>query len=303
MLESAPPRGLGERLMALRNCPALASLPPPELAWLARSARERDFQPGETLAMQGHPADAVLLLLSGQIQLTHAGRPLREAEPFEALGLLPLAARIPHPFGATALSAIHALEIDADAVGEVLEDDAAFFGRLLQLAAAQARVAQDRSPVIDGPGSARSELGDDGGGDAAGGALGTARTLLVLRDTALFRKAPLDGLAAFAKKVRDVQLPAGQRRSLAPGELAIIAAGQADVVGGGAGRLGAGRGAVVGAFEALARTAPPGDLHARTDVHLLCAPISDLYDVLEDHYGMGSRLLGELLGDLSLAIG
>jgi CRP-like cAMP-binding protein len=298
MLESAPPRGLGERLLALRSCPPLAALPPMELAWLARGARERDFPAGETLAVQGHPPDVVLLVLSGQLQLTHAGRPLREAEAFEALGLLPLAARVPHPFGATALSAIHALEIDADAVGEVLEDDAAFFGRLLQLAATQAQAARNRSPVIDGPGRARSDLMEDRGGDAAAGALGTARTLLALRDTALFRRAPLDGLAAFAKKVRDVQLPAGQRRPMAPGELAIIAAGQADVGG-----ASAGPGAVVGAFEALTRTGPPGDLHARTDVHLLCAPISELYDVLEDHHGMGSRLLGELLGELTLTIG
>src|SRR5438034_8299029 len=73
MLEQAQPRGLGERLLALRSFPLLASLPSAELGLLARRSRERDYRAGETLAVEGEPVDTIHLLVSGRAALLRAG--------------------------------------------------------------------------------------------------------------------------------------------------------------------------------------------------------------------------------------
>jgi CRP-like cAMP-binding protein len=296
MLESAPPRGLGERLLALRSFSLLALLPPSELALVARLSRERDFRAGQQLAVEGEPVQAVQLLISGRATLSRAGVPLQTAGAFDTVGLLPIAAAVPHPFAAVALEPIQALEMEAGLAAEVLEDDFALFARVLRLGATSALARLEDRPAMLG-GSPPPD------GSAAGTSftsLDAAGRLLVLRKTRLFGKLPVDGLAAFAKRLELVSLSAGEhlRTARSSKELVVIASGQADVTWGAhAGTaIDAGAGTVLGALEALADQPAPLAVRARTPVQLLRAGVDDLLDVLEDHHSTGRRLMAELLG-------
>ena len=285
------PGGFGERLLALRGFSLLSALPATELALVARLSRERDLQAGEAFAVEGEPVQAVQLIVSGQARLWRAGLPIPSTAALDTVGLLPLAAGLPHPFSVVAVDAVHALEIDADLVAEVLEDDFALFARVLRLGAGYALARADLAvpPAVQRPqpgsivaGSARPSLAP----------LDAAERLLALRGMPLFRTAPVDGLAALAKRLELVQLPpSGELRTRAgSGDVLLLVAGRA--------RLAAGdleSGAALGVLEALADQSPALHLRALAPVQLLRGSVADLFDVLEDHHAMGRQLLAEIL--------
>jgi CRP-like cAMP-binding protein len=297
MLDDTLPRGLGERLLALRSFSLLAPLPASDLALVARLSRERDFGAGQTVVTEGEPVQTVHLLISGRAAVSRAGVPVETIGAFDTLGLLPIAAELPHLVTAVALEPIVTLEIDADLVDEVLEDDFALFVRVLRLAAASARGPS----VLRGDGRDPSPPAD-AFPDELFGPLDAARRLLVLRDTPLFRTAPVDGLAAFAKRLELARIPAGEQIEMGgtTGELGVMVAGRAEVLsreklnarGDGANAV---VGDVVGGLEALIPKAPRLLVRAQTEVHLLRGAASDLLDVIEDHHAMGRRLMAEIL--------
>lgn len=321
MFEDGVPRGIAERLLSLRSFSLLSALPASELALVARLSRERDFQTGEVLATMGQQVQAVLLVISGRAAVSLDGIAQEDVGAFQTVGLLPLAAGLPHQVTSVAVEPVHALEIDADLVDEVLEDDFGLFVRVLGAAAGAARRASGAGgDPREGGGS--ECLGSSGAADMAGeapplaelrGPWGAARRLLLLRETRLFRTAPVDGLAAFAKRMELVRLARGEQLQLrggASGELALVVGGAAEITPvNPSGQfqataapltrtsLGtrAGRGELVGAREALSQTSPPVGLRALTETHLLRGAASDLLDVMEDHHAMGRSLMAELL--------
>lgn len=294
MHEGAPPGGFGERLLALRGFSLLSALPASELALVARLSHERDLQAGEAIAVEGEPVQAVQLIVSGQARLWRAGLPIASTAALDTVGLLPLAAGLPHPFSVVAADPVHALEIDADLVAEVLEDDFALFARVLRLGAASALARADLTAppaAHEGPppgsivaGSARPSLAP----------LDTAEKLLALRGMPLFRAAPVDGLAALAKRLELVLLPPGgelQTRA-GSGDVLLLVAGRARLA---AGDRETGAGADMGVLEALADLSPALHLRALAPVQILRGNVADLFDVLEDHHAMGRQLLAEIL--------
>src|ERR1700722_16620879 len=52
----------------LRRVPAFAGLPDDQIAWFISEAEELRFKGGETLMTPGDPADAMFVLLEGQLQ-------------------------------------------------------------------------------------------------------------------------------------------------------------------------------------------------------------------------------------------
>jgi len=297
MLEGAPAGGLGERLLALRGFSLLAALPASELALVARLSRERDLQPGDQLAAAGDSVQAVQLIVSGQVTLSRAGRPVPHTGDLETIGLLPLAAGVPHPFTALAADAVHALEIDADLVAEVLEDDFGLFTRVLRLGAAAALAASPPAGVHPPDGDL---LGRRGQMRALGSApwrpglapLDAAQKLLALRATALLRTLPVDGLAALAKRLEPVQLRPGAELRVreGTGEVLLLVAGRVTTSGG---ELAPGD--APGLLEALAGAAPAFELRTLTPAQLLRTTAADLFDVLEDHHATGRALLAEIV--------
>jgi CRP-like cAMP-binding protein len=279
---------LGERLRVLHRSSLIGSLPPSELALLAREARERELPVGAVLAIEGQPVESVLVLISGRAEVTRGGHSIGSVGPSEALGLFPLAAAIPHRSGARAAEPIRGLQIEADLFAELLEDDAELFVRVLRSAAANARAIDHGQPAIRAGGTAPGFQRSTNDGPA----LDPAQKLLALRATNFFRSAPVDGLAAFTKRLEVVRLGPGE--ALAPpaeaGEIRIVTAGILDV-----GDVQVGPGTVLGLVDGLAGVSSRQVVRARTPAQLLRGTVSDLLDVIEDHHGLGRRLLGEIL--------
>lgn len=315
MFEDHRPRGLSERLLALRRFSLLSALPASDLAMLARLSRDRDYGPGQTLATAGELVHTVQLLLSGSARLSRSGAAPESAGAFDTVGLLPLAAGTRHLVTAVAVEPVHALEIDGDLVAEVLEDNFALFLRVLRLAArsasgpGQALGFPDVLERAVAPAAPPEHLASDLASPS-----GAARKLLLLREVALFHTAPLDGLAAFAKGLSQICLPAGAQLETGgeSGELLIVVAGEAEVRSLHSERAVkrkrlAGPAAVVGAVDALTTGAARLLITARGgEVHLLRGSAADLLDTIEDHHAMGGSLLAALVAlpltsDLNLA--
>ena len=53
----------------LRRVPAFADLPEDQLSWFISQAQELNFKAGDTYSRQGDPADAMFVVLTGQLEL------------------------------------------------------------------------------------------------------------------------------------------------------------------------------------------------------------------------------------------
>jgi CRP-like cAMP-binding protein len=286
MLEEAPPRGFGERLLALGRFLRLAPLTPAELSRLARVSRERAWPAGARLAAVGQVVRAVQFMVAGRVALSHGGTDFLTLEAPETVGLLPLAGAIPFNFEVRALEPIQSVEVDADILAELLEDDFDLFARALR-AGAEAVLRRGLSaPTPAGPPAEAAT-------PAARGLLGPAERLLALRNTELFRRCPVDGLSSLAKQLEEVRVASGERLVVEPGALVVAVEGQASSDQAGAPALGAG--AVAGLVEGLAEQRRGFELRVTAPLLVLRGTVSALLDVLEDHQAMGRRLVAELL--------
>jgi hypothetical protein len=293
VLEEAPPRGLGERLLALGRFLRLAPLPPRELARLARLSRERDLPSGESLATQGAPVRFVQFVATGKVALSRDGIDFLVIEAPDTVGLLPLAAATPFPYGARALEPVHIVDVAADLVRELLEDDFDFFLRVLRQGAEAVMRRSRRELPAPTDGTALSPAPD------ADVPLGAAERLLLLRRTELFGRCPVDGLASFAKGLQEVRVAAGEPLLRGAGDLAVVVASSSVSPSVSLSPSApASAGAVFGVVEGLAGAAPvdpPPALRAAGPLLLLRGSTSHLLDTLEDHHAMGRCLLARLL--------
>jgi CRP-like cAMP-binding protein len=286
MHEEAPPRGFGERLLALGRFLRLTPLTPAELSRLARVSRERAWPTGARLATVGQVVRAVQFMVAGRVALSHDGTDFLTLEAPETVGLLPLAGAIPFDFEVRALEPIQSVEVDADMLAELLEDDFDFFARALR-AGAEAVLRRGLSAsTTPGPPREVAFL-------SARGPLGPAERLLALRHTELFRRCPVDGLASLAKQLEEVRVASGERLVVDPGVLVVVVEGQASSDQAGAPALVPG--AVTGVVEGLAEQRRGFELRATAPLLVLRGTVSALLDVLEDHHAMGRRLMASLL--------
>jgi hypothetical protein len=191
------------------------------------------------------------------------------------VGLLPLAAATTFPYEAHALTPGHSIEVPAALVADVLEDDFDFFLRVLRQGAETVLRREQVTAAVQEP-APRAAVSD-------AGPLGAAERLLAVRNTDLFRRCPVDGLATLVKQLEEVLVPAG-----AP----VLAAGTDQLV------VVVSDGSVLGVVEALAGVRPHADLRATSATLVLRGTASDLLDTLEDHHGMARWLLAELLARL-----
>jgi len=298
VLELSPPRGLGERLLALHRFPLFSVLPPAELTQLARLSRDRELAAGAELASEGRPVSAAHLVLSGRVDLWRAGRLVRACQPFEIAELPTLAAGLSSPFTLRAAESIHALEIEAGPLVEVLEDDFDLFVEVLRAAARAAPGARVFGGARGGAsGAGRRRAWTAGPGRVA--SFDAAERLIALRETDLFRRAPVDGLAALARRLEVAPLGPGDPVDLSgPGEQTVVVEGAVTVPAGPSVQAldpcVVGPGSVLGLREALAGDPPLAGVRAASPVVLLRGPLADLLDVLDDHHAMGRQLMAAL---------
>jgi len=111
-----------ERLLHLRTLPVLGSLSPSDLAVIAEQARTRVFHEGTRLLKHGEPIGAIYIVIEGRVRLRRGVLDIGLAGSGAGVGGLAYLARDPEGVDATAETDVVALEIDGDALDEILED-------------------------------------------------------------------------------------------------------------------------------------------------------------------------------------
>ena len=132
---SVPPL---ERLLHLKRIPLLSGLPASEVAVLAEAAQERFYAKGELVFREDAMASATLFVVEGRLANLRRGIQVGTVGPGQGIGGMPVLARAEYGSQVVALEDTLALEIDADAVADVLEDRLPVLQHLLREVSRQA---------------------------------------------------------------------------------------------------------------------------------------------------------------------
>lgn len=79
-----------QHLEYLRKVPIFKELPAKELEAIARSLKERTYEPGATIVKQGDPGVGFFLIADGKVGVTHDGHHVRDLGPGDFFGELAL---------------------------------------------------------------------------------------------------------------------------------------------------------------------------------------------------------------------
>lgn len=74
----------------LRKVPIFKTLPPKELEFVARSVKERIYEPGAVIVRQGDPGVGFFLIVEGIVEVTHDTHKIRDMGPGEFFGEMAL---------------------------------------------------------------------------------------------------------------------------------------------------------------------------------------------------------------------
>jgi CRP-like cAMP-binding protein len=77
-------------LAYLKKVPIFGALPSRELEFVARSVKERVYEPGAMIVKQGEPGIGFFLIADGRVEVSHDGRKIREMGPGEFFGEMAL---------------------------------------------------------------------------------------------------------------------------------------------------------------------------------------------------------------------
>lgn len=77
-------------LAYLKKVPIFGALPARELDFVARSVKERVYDPGAVIVKQGEPGVGFFLIADGRVEVTHDGHKIRELGPGEFFGEMAL---------------------------------------------------------------------------------------------------------------------------------------------------------------------------------------------------------------------
>ncbi len=74
----------------LKKVPIFSGLPPRELDGIARSLKERSYEPGAVIVKQGDPGVGFFLIADGNVEVTRDGQRIREMGSGEFFGEMAL---------------------------------------------------------------------------------------------------------------------------------------------------------------------------------------------------------------------
>jgi CRP-like cAMP-binding protein len=280
-----------ERLFHLRKAPVIGTLHRDDLALVAEAARPRTFRKGEKLLRENERPQASYILMEGRVHVEASGRVLGHAGPGSALGGVAIIARAPSGVSATAETDVLALELDADALLDLLEDHFNVLCHLLRAFAGQIiegwRHLPEASPVLGVPPPPATSGRD----------LDLVERILHLRQTEPFDRANVNALAELARGLSEQHFEGGVRL-WSEGEEAhqvlMILHGQVACSASTGFHMSAGAGTPIGAMEGLAGRPRWYDAVTVGPVVALCADVEILLDVFEENIEMGLDFLSML---------
>ena len=193
-----------ERLLHLKRIPLLSGLPTPEVVALADVAQERFFRKGEVVFREDVPASGALFVVEGRLADFRHGIQVGTVGPGQGIGGMSVLARAEYGSQVVADEDTLALEIDADAILDVLEDRLPILQHMLREVSRQALSLLQKHkldpskvfpmPAGEMPGSAQLDLVD---------------RLLLLRRMPVFDRTSITALAELARTMAQVRFEAG----------------------------------------------------------------------------------------------
>ena len=270
-----------ERVLYLRSLDTFGTLGSEELAVVAQFMTERFFPAGTNLWEDGDPPRTIHLIVDGRVRFVRLGRSVGDREAPAGFGLVSLMADAETP-RATAETDVVSLEIDGDALIEIMEDHFPILLEMRSVLARRLAVLRRERGIYHGESSALPEAGA-----WSDRPLTYAERLLRLRRCSVFAGLGLNVLAGLARDDREQRFEPGAvlwERGDPGDRLLVISHGVVVGTPAAPGRpFRAGVGMAVGADASFSEL--PYDYRATAETRVVAiridAPV--LRDVMEDH--------------------
>jgi CRP-like cAMP-binding protein len=268
----------------LKQLPIIGTLPASELSLVADRMQERFYKKGDWLMREGEPARSFAAVLDGTLHVTRGGQGIGHTRPGGVVGGFAILARDPRGLSVRAESDSLVLEVEADAVFEILEEHFAIMHHVLREIARQliALISRQENawahvPVPPDPGMARARE------------LDLVERIFFMRHAAPFRRASINALAELSRGFTEVRLEPGTtlwRVGDPAGWVSLVVSGEVTCWTPGGVPQHLGPGAPLGSLEATAEQPRWYSAETRTRVTALNGPIEGLVDVFEDNFDM-----------------
>jgi CRP-like cAMP-binding protein len=281
-----------ERLIRLRKAEVFERLGPDDLGLVADQARVRSFRQGEHLHRRGERIGAVHVVVEGRVHLWRAGRDLGYASPGTGVGGLGFLARDEDGIDAVAETDVIALELDAEALSEVLEDRSSILRVLLHEMSRRLIDLWHRAPRECQ--AAQTEMAAPGFGSS----LVLVERMLFLRSALPFVRSSASALADLARVLVELSFEPGTvlwRRGDAARQVLLLVNGRvtcsAPIK---EFRLVPPAGFPLGGLEAVAGAPRWYDATCETPVTVLSGDVEVLFDLFEDNPDVGLAYVAQI---------
>jgi CRP-like cAMP-binding protein len=278
-----------ERMLYLKRIPMLSGLPTAEVAVLADAAGERFFPKGSVVFREEQAVGSMHFVVQGSLAVLRRGARVGEVQPGGEIGGLHVFTRDALGSHVVAEDDTLTLEVDVDAMADVLEDRFPILQHVLRETSRQAlellvRFQLDPSVAFEHTPPAPDDPADS---DLVG-------KLFFLRRMAVFERSSVTALAELARTMAQVRFETGtvlwQEGEPSPG-LLLIRSGSVRATGSGGVSFQAGPGAPLGALEGVAEVPRWYEAVAETPVLALQGQAGVLVDLFEDNFEMAMDYL------------
>jgi CRP-like cAMP-binding protein len=282
---------LTQRMLHLRQVPVGAMLSPSVVRVLASNLEPRAFAKGEVVMRHGDPVDALYLLTEGGLDLLRDGKKIGELKAPQTLGFLGILARQESPYDAVAQGEVLALELETDALLEVMEDHFEFLAVTLKYLAERLFYEFQELPE-SALGIAPMDLGP-----VDPERIHLVDRVLLMRRMTGFATANVNALAAMARQMEEARFPAGTTLWSAgdrADRVIFLVSGTLECTtpDGRTFRYGAGTGA--GGIEVIAERPRWYDCVTETPIVGLWGVPEDMLDLFEHQFRMAMDFLAML---------
>ncbi len=104
-----------ERVLFLRSVTLFARVPDEVLAWVAQTAHEVEFAPGERFIREGDPGDSLYIVIHGDVEIALEGKGrIATRGPKSVLGEMAILVSRPRTASCVAATPVYALQIARD---------------------------------------------------------------------------------------------------------------------------------------------------------------------------------------------
>jgi CRP-like cAMP-binding protein len=284
-----------ERVLYLKMLDQTGDLRSSDLAVVAELSRERYFSKGTVLFKSGEPVDVIQLIIEGRVEARHDDLQLADMVQGDAVGWLSFLARDPRGIEARAATDVRSLELDAEALMDVLEDRFSLTYGFIKSGSRRLL-----SLLVETPWAFRSLRSFDL--PAPHREMDFVERIVFLRKVPIFRKSSINALAELSRGLTEVRFDAGtdiwHKGDISGGVFILIdgtvqCRSDADGID-----FSLGPGGPLGSLESLAEMPRFYDAKARTEVWALHGSAESLLDVFEDNFEMASDYLQAVAADI-----